>query len=67
MNNLVMKFLNKAGKSTTIRIPNVKDGLTALEANTLMDLLISTNIFYTGDQELVSRESSELDITQVLV
>lgn len=67
MNNLVMKFLNKAGKSTTIRIPNVKDGLTALEANTLMDLLISTNIFYTGDQELASRESSELDITQVLV
>ncbi len=62
-----MKFLNKAGKSTTIRIPNVKDGLTALEANTLMDLLISTNIFYTGDQELASRESSELDITQVLV
>ena len=66
MNTLVMKFLTKAGKNCTIRVPNVKDDLTALEANSLMDLLISTNIFYTGDQELVSRESSELDSTRLL-
>ncbi|MFZ2258402.1 MAG: DUF2922 domain-containing protein [Clostridiaceae bacterium] len=66
MNTLVMKFLTKAGKNCTIRVPNVKDDLTALEANSLMDLLISTNIFYTGDQELVSRESSELDSTKLL-
>lgn len=66
MNTLVMKFLTKAGKSCTIRIPNVKDDLTALEANTLMDLLISTNIFYVGDLELASRESSEMDSTKVL-
>ena len=66
MNTLVMKFLTKTGKNCTIRVPNVKDDLTALEANSLMDLLISTNIFYTGDQELVSRESSELDSTKLL-
>lgn len=66
MNTLVMKFLTKAGKNCTIRVPNVKDDLTALEANSLMDLLISTNIFYTGDQELASKESTELDSTKVL-
>lgn len=66
MNTLVMKFLTKAGKNCTIRVPNVKDDLTAVEANTLMDLLISTNIFYVGDQELASRESSEMDSTKLL-
>ncbi len=67
MNTLVLKFLNKAGKNSTLRISNVKDGLTAAEANTLMDLLITTNIFYEGDQELASRESSEIIATTELV
>lgn len=66
MNTLVMKFLTKAGKNCTIRVPNVKAELTAIEANALMDLFISTNIFYIGDLELASRESSELDTTKLL-
>ena len=59
MNTLVLKFLNKAGKNSTLRISNVKDGLTAAEANTLMDLLITTNIFYEGDQELATAQVAD--------
>lgn len=66
MNTLVLKFLNKAGKASTLRISNVKDGLTAVEANTLMDLLITANVFYLGDQELASKESSEVIATTIL-
>ncbi len=66
MNTLVLKFKNKAGKNSTLRIPNVKDGLTKVEADTLMNLILTTNIFYVGDQELESAESSEVNSTVVL-
>lgn len=66
MNTLVMKFLTKAGKSATIRVPNVRENLTAAEANTLMDLIVTANVFFTGDAELASRESAALDSTKAL-
>lgn len=66
MNTLVLKFLTKAGKNSTIRIPNVKDDVTAAEADTLMDLFITSNVFFTGDEELSSKESSELATTTIL-
>lgn len=66
MNTLVLKFLTKAGKNSTIRIPNVKEDVTAVEADTLMDLFIASNIFFTGEQELASKESSELATTTIL-
>ena len=66
MNTLVMKFKNKAGKSATIRVAKVKDGLTLTEADSLMDLIISRNIFFTGDEELSEKVSAELDSSVVL-
>lgn len=66
MNTLAMKFKNKAGKSTTIRVAKVKDGVTAAEAHTLMDLIILKNIFFSGDDELSEKISAEIDSTVVL-
>ncbi|KAF5053935.1 hypothetical protein DSECCO2_393320 [anaerobic digester metagenome] len=66
MNTLVCKFKNKAGKSVSMRIPNVKGGLTAEEVNGLMDLMISSNIFFAGDQELASVQSNEFNTSTVL-
>lgn len=67
MNTLVMKFLTRAGKTCTIRVPNVREELTAQEANSLMDLFISTNVFYTGDEELESIDSIEMNSVTPLV
>ncbi|KAF5053933.1 DUF2922 domain-containing protein [Proteiniclasticum sp. QWL-01] len=66
MNTLVCKFKNKAGKAVSLRVPNVKDGLTAEEVNGLMALIISSNIFFVGDQELASAVSNEFNTSTVL-
>ncbi len=55
MNTLVLKFKNKADKSSTLRIPNVKDGMTKEEADTLMNLILTNNIFYTDEKNNVVR------------
>jgi len=67
MNTLVLKFKNKADKSSTLRIPNVKDGMTKEEADTLANLILTTNIFYTDDLELASAESSEINSVTELI
>ncbi len=67
MNTLVMKFLTKAGKTCTIRVPNVREDVTAVEANTLMDLFISSNVFFTGEEELESVDSIEMNSVTPLV
>jgi len=66
MNTLVCKFKNKSGKAVSLRVPNVKDGLTAEEVNGLMALIISSNIFFVGDQELASAVSNEFNTSKVL-
>lgn len=67
MNTLVMKFLTKAGKTCTIRVPSVRENLTAQEANTVMDLFVSSNVFFTGQEELESISSVEVNSVTPLV
>ncbi len=67
MNTLVMKFLTKAGKTCTIRVPSIREDLTAEEATSLMDLFISSNLFYDGDEELESVDSIEVSTLKPLV
>lgn len=66
MNTLIMKFKNRAGKNVSFRIAKVKEGLTKDESMTLMDLLITKNIFFLGEKELVEKVSCEIASTKVL-
>ncbi|PKK39054.1 hypothetical protein ABB02_01669 [Clostridiaceae bacterium JG1575] len=51
MNQLVLKFKTKGGKSASLRVPNVKDVLTSEEVQSLMQLILEKNIFREADQE----------------
>ena len=42
---LAMTFTTEGGKNTTLSISGVKSDITPTDANSLMDLIISKNIF----------------------
>lgn len=67
MNTLVLKFKTKEGKNSTMRIPNVKDGITSVETDALMDLIISKNIFFEAGKELVEKDGAEMDTTVSII
>ncbi|WP_242966466.1 DUF2922 domain-containing protein [Clostridium sp. BSD9I1] len=50
--SLVLSFVNVGGKKTSITVNNIKDAVTAAEANTLMDTIIAQNVFETKDGDL---------------
>lgn len=58
MNSLSMVFVNKAGRNSTFRIPKVRTDVTELEIQELMNLLITKNVLFEGDQELESIDSA---------
>jgi hypothetical protein len=51
---LEMVFQNQVGKSVTVSVKEPKDGLTLMEVNAVMDLIIAKNIFTTTGGDLVS-------------
>ena len=57
---LVMTFKTEEGKKSTISLNNVREDLTGEEANSVMDTIISKNIFQTSSGDLVRKESAEL-------
>ena len=61
---LRMTFNNAAGKAVTITLSQPKAGLTAAEIETVMDQIITKNIFLTSGGELVSiRDIKVVDTT----
>ncbi len=61
---LRMTFNNAAGKAVTITLSQPKVGLTAAEIETVMDQIITKNIFLTSGGELVSiRDIKVVDTT----
>lgn len=58
MKTLVMKFIDDEGSKKSLTIRDVKDAITALEAQTLMDTIIAKNIFLIGTGTLVSKDSA---------
>ena len=62
---LEMVFQNQVGKSVTVSVKEPKDGLTLMEVNAVMDLIIARNIFATTGGDLVS--SVEAQIRQLAV
>ena len=57
---LEMVFQNKAGKNVTMNITAVKDGVTADEVKTLMQLIITKNIFTSSGGDLTAVASASL-------
>jgi hypothetical protein len=49
-----MVFQNTLGKNVSISIPEIKDGITAAEIKTLMELIVSKNIFDSVGGNLVN-------------
>lgn len=55
-----MVFQNQAGKNVSINLSDVKDTLTADEIKTVMNLIISKNIFESTGGSLISIMSASL-------
>ena len=57
---LAMTFTTEGGKNTTLSISGVKSDITSLEANSLMDLIISKSIFLVDAGALIDKDSAKL-------
>jgi hypothetical protein len=57
---LQMVFKNQLGKNTSLSIGDIKDTVTVEEIRTLMQLIITKNIFNTTGGNLVSVVSADI-------
>ena len=57
---LSMVFLTESGLKSTISIGGVKSSITQTQANSLMDLIISKNIFLPNGGALLKKDSAQL-------
>ena len=55
-----MSFLTSKGKKTSLKLDNVKDGISDGEVVTLMDTIIAKNIFVTENGYLVQKDGAQL-------
>lgn len=62
---LSMIFLTDAGEKSTLSVSGVKPALTKAEVNTLMDTIITKNIFMTNSGALVKKSGAQLTQRQV--
>jgi hypothetical protein len=62
---LQMVFLNNAGKNVSINIAGIKDNATAAEIKTVMELIITKNIFNSTGGDLKSAMSANLASKEV--
>ncbi len=53
-NHVRMVFTNASGKNSSFQLRYPKDGLTALELETVMDLIVDKNIFTSTGGDFVS-------------
>lgn len=62
---LAMTFLTEYGEKSTLSISGVKATLTKDQVNTLMDTIITNNIFTTNSGTLVKKSGAQLTERQV--
>jgi hypothetical protein len=65
-----MVFQNQAGNNVSISIPEVKDTLTQAEIKTLMELIVSKNIFDSIGGDLVGMMEANIitrDVQEIAV
>lgn len=57
---LAMIFNTAFGKTTTLSVSGVNPGITQAQVVTLMDTIISKNVFETTSGDLISKNSAKL-------
>ena len=57
---LKMTFNNALGNAVTITLANPKTGLTAAQVETVMDQIITKNIFLTSGGDLISKRDIKI-------
>ena len=60
MNTLTMTFLTKEGKKWNLRLPKVREDILDEEVEALMSAIISKNVLFEGEKELVEIESASI-------
>lgn len=63
--SLSMTFLNASGSKSSLSISGIRPDITKDEVNTLMDTIITKNIFTTDSGDLVAKSSAQLTQRQV--
>jgi len=58
--NLVMSFMNEAGKKTSITLNGVREDVTQAEVAAVMDTMIAKNIFQSSGGDLKIKDSAQL-------
>ena len=62
---LAMTFITENGLKSNFSISGVKPTLTPAEVNTLMDTIISKNVFFTASGALVKKSGASLTAKNV--
>nr|WP_312291997.1 DUF2922 domain-containing protein [Clostridium chromiireducens] len=57
---LNMVFLTAGGKKTTFAVTDVDSAVTPAQVNSLMNTILSENIFTTSSGDLVSKSSASI-------
>ena len=61
MNTLTMNFKNRLGKKFSLRIQKVKDDISEVMVEEVMDLIILKNIFFEDEKELAEKVSATIN------
>lgn len=63
--DLVMKFLDEKGKKYSLRLSDVKEGVTKEEIANVMDVVLEKNIFNLSNYDLDKKDSAQIINTDV--
>lgn len=65
MKKLTMKFVTTNDDITTLTINEVKEDITDEQVNSLMDEIITQDVFYSAGGSLVKKKSAKvIDVTE---
>ncbi len=67
MNTLTMTFLTKEGKKWSLRLPKVREDILDEEVEAIMSAIISKNVLFEGEKELVDIESASINREEELI
>lgn len=67
MNTLTLTFLTKEGKKWNLRLPKVREDILDEEVEALMSAIISKNVLFEGEKELVEIESASINREEELI
>lgn len=58
--SLIMSFMNEEGKKVSLRLDGIKDNLDQQQVASVMDSIISGNIFETSGGDLKVKDSAQI-------